>query len=144
VRALAVAAVLVSLLWGCGGREEDDLTAARATVKRYFAALAAQRADVACRQLTRRSRSELAEVGERTLRIRPASCSATVDRLFRSQAASSLRRLSHAKVTRSRLDGKEAVITVEGVPSPFRVVREDGDWRIRSSPAVEADRESGG
>jgi hypothetical protein len=135
---LLATAALAAAVAGCGsggsGASRDG-AGARSAVARYFAALGGHRSGAACAQLTSESQDRLAEFGSDALRLRSHSCSATLDRLFASPAGPRLRGLAHAPVTSVKVRGEEATVAVRGVDAPLKVLRDDGAWRIESSPA---------
>lgn len=144
--ALLVTAALAAAVTGCGSSGHTvatrqsgggDAAAARATVERYFAALGGHDAAAACSQLTAESRKRLSEFGGDALHMRAHSCSRTLKRLFASPAGPRLRTLANARIASVQVTGEGAVVAVRGVDAPVKVVRDQGAWRIESSPTGE-------
>jgi hypothetical protein len=139
---LAAGVLLVAVAAGCGGsiHRAAPGAAARATVTRYFQALAAGRADRACATLTPESRTKLAEWGHEIVRLRERSCAAALGALLRSPGGPGLRRIgAGARVTAVRAGGEQATVRVAGVAQPLSVVRDGGAWLLESEPTGERD-----
>jgi hypothetical protein len=117
----------------------DRTAGARATVTRYFAALGGHHATAACSQLTPESQDKLSEFGGDALHMKRHSCSRTLKRLFASPAGPRLRTLAHAPIAAAKITGDGVVVSVRGVDTPVKVVKDQGAWRIESSPTGETD-----
>jgi hypothetical protein len=140
---LVVVAVAVG---GCGkgksGPPDDAVRGARATVERYFAALARADASATCAQLSEPSREKLAEYGADALKLRGAhSCDATIDALLGSTAGAALRTTARAaRVTRVRGKRERLEVRVAGVNRPLELVRTGTRYAIESEPIGEPDK----
>jgi IS4 transposase len=65
------------------------------------------------------------------MRLRGATCVRAVASLPQSDIK--------ARVTRIDVHGSRATAAVDGFDRPLTLVREDGTWRVQSSPTGEAD-----
>ena len=132
----AVAAALVGAvaLAGCGGSSSHSEAGPRATVQRYFAAVAAGQPRAACAELTEQSRQRLAERAQ-AVHARGNDCAAVMRVVFTSVYGSRLARLAHPRITALRVSGGKASASVEGVDAPLQLVDQDGTWRIDFAPA---------
>jgi hypothetical protein len=147
MRTLAAVALAAAALGGCGkdksGSPNDAVREARATVTRYFAALARADASASCAQLSEQSREKLAEYGKEALKLRgEESCDATVGALLQSTAGPGLRATARAaRIT--RVDGKRArlEVRVHGVDRPLELVPAEGRYAIESEPIGEPDKQ---
>jgi hypothetical protein len=138
--ALAAAAVAAA---GCGSGGGSTDSAQRATLQRYFAALAAKHPDAACAELTERSRERLAEFAK-PLKAGGNGCPATMNAVLASRYGQQLARLGHPVIDQVKTSGDHATADVDGVDKPLALSREGGTWRIEFTPSVEADKLPGG
>ena len=129
---MAAAAVALA---GCGGGSGGG---PRTTVQRYLKAISSGDAAGACGQMTEKSREKLGEFAHDTLGAGD-SCQDAIGVLLRSQAGSGLKQLGKARITRVETDGDKGEVRVDGLDRPIDVTREEGDWRIESSPTGETD-----
>lgn len=145
---LLATAALAAAVAGCGSSAggaskptagSGSAAAAKATVVRYFAALGGHHATAACSQLTPESQDKLSEFGGDALHMRPHSCPRTLKRLFASPAGPRLRELASAPIAAVKMTGEGAIVSVRGVDTPVKVVRDQGAWRIETSPTGETD-----
>lgn len=140
----AAALACAAAVSGCGGGSKPSGAAgARATVQRYFAAVAGQRPDAACAQLTDKSRERLAEFA-RPLQAGGGGCAATMRAVLSSAYGKRLARFAHPKITALSVSGTKASASVDGVAKPLSLVSEGGAWHIDFVPSVEADKLPGG
>jgi hypothetical protein len=148
-RSLAAAALATTAaaLGACGngksGPPDDAVRGARATVARYFAALARADAGGSCAQLSERSREKLAEYGADALKLRGArSCDATIGALLQSTAGPGLRATARAaRVTRVAGERERLEVRVAGVDRPLELVRAGSGYAIESEPLGEPDKQ---
>lgn len=131
-----------ALTAGCGSSAAND-AGPRATIARYFAAVAAQKPDAACAELNERSRERLAEFAK-PLGAQVADCPATMHVVLASRYGQQLAKLGHPVIDQIRTSGDRATATVDGVDQPLALTREAGTWRIEFTPSVEADKLPGG
>lgn len=136
MRRALVAAVLAGATLGCGG--STDPGGPRATLKRYFAAVADGRPRAACAELTAASRARLADLAESVGRP-GGGCPATMRAVFASPYGRRLAALRHPKITHLSVHGNRATADVAGVDGPLQLQRSSGRWRIDFKPSVEAD-----
>lgn len=132
-----------TVLAGCGGGGADKGAPARATLQRYFAAVAAGRPQAACSELTERSQERLAEFAK-PLHSGADSCAATMRVVLGTSYGRRLGRLAHPRITRLTVHGASAVAAVDGVDRPLELRHEGATWRIDFTPSVEADKLPGG
>jgi len=123
--------LLVPLLaaTGCGGGGETGKVSAAA--QSYVAAFSAHDANATCRALTRSSQEQVAEFAREHMHLRGATCAKAVALLPPANR--------HAKVGDVEVDGSHATAFVDGFDRPLTLVREDGTWRVQSSPSGETD-----
>jgi hypothetical protein len=115
---------------GCGASGGDDPKAS-AAAQSYVAAFTAHDAGATCRALTEHSREQVAEFAREHMRLHGATCAKAVALLPHSD--------TQATVTRIEVHGARATASVDGFDRPLTLVREDGTWRVQSSPTGEAD-----
>jgi hypothetical protein len=122
--------LLVPLLavTGCGGDETGKVSAA---AQSYVAAFSAHDANATCRALTRESQEQVAEFAREHMHLRGATCAKAVALLPPANR--------HAKVGDVKVDGSHAIAFVDGFDRPLTLVRENGTWRVQSSPSGETD-----
>jgi IS4 transposase len=125
-----IALIALAAFAGCGGSKGDDPKAS-AAAQSYVAAFTAHDAGATCRALTEHSREQVAEFAREHMRLRGATCAKAVALLPQSDI--------QAKVTRIDVHGARATAAVDGFDRPLTLVREDGTWRVQSSPTGEAD-----
>jgi hypothetical protein len=123
--ALAVAPVLA----GCGGG--DDSAKVSAAAQSYVAAFSAHDAKATCLALTERSQEQVAEFAREHMHLRGATCPKAVALLPPAGEG--------AKVATVEVHGSRATAAVDGFDRPLTLVREDGTWRVQSSPSGETD-----
>lgn len=142
--AVTAAVLGAAALAGCGssGNGGDD-AAPRATLQRYFGAVAAQKPKDACAELTEASRERLAEFAK-PLHAGGEGCEATMRVVLASRYGQRLTRLAHPVISKLAVDGQHATASVDGVDTPVKLTREEADWRIEFTPSVEADKLPGG
>jgi len=133
VRSSAAALLGAAALAGCGGSASSSASGARATVQRYFAAIARGRADTACAELTEQSRQRLAELAK-TLHAKGAGCPAVMHVVLTSVYGKRLGQFARPRITALRVSGGKATASVDGVDHPLRLIDEDGTWRIDFAP----------
>ncbi len=133
------------LLAGCGGSGGGDSggAPARATVQRYFAAVAAGRSAAACAELNPRSRERLAEFAK-PLHATGDGCTATMRVVLGTSYGKQLARLAHPRITSLSVHGSRATAAVDGVDRPLELTQTRGSWQIEFTPSVEADKLPGG
>jgi hypothetical protein len=131
VRRLAItfAIVLAPALTGCGGGDEGAKVSAAA--QSYVAAFTAHDAKATCLALTHESREQVAEFAHEHMHLRRATCTKAVALLPPAGEG--------AKVAGVKVHGSRATAAVEGFDRPLTLVREDGTWRVQSSPSGETD-----
>jgi hypothetical protein len=136
--ALAVLAAAFALgAAGCGGSGGGDPV--RTTVTRYLDALGHGDAAGICAAVSPKTREKEAEFGADRLRIKPASCRATIDRLMASVAGPRLRGLGKARIVSVVRHGDRAEVRIDGFDRPTDVVREGRSWLIDAAPTGEKD-----
>jgi hypothetical protein len=123
--------LLVALLaaTGCGGGDETGKVSAAA--QSYVAAFSAHDANATCRALTRSSQERVAEFAREHMHLHGATCAKAVALLPPANR--------HAKVGDVKVHGSHATAFVDGFDRPLTLVREDGTWRVQSSPSSETD-----
>jgi hypothetical protein len=114
---------------GCGGGDEAGQVSAAA--QSYVAAFSAHDANDTCRALTHSSQEQVAEFAREHMHLRGATCAKAVALLPPPTR--------HAKVGDVKVDGSHATAFVDGFDRPLTLVREDGTWRVQSSPSGETD-----
>jgi hypothetical protein len=122
--------LLVPLLavTGCGSDETGKVSAA---AQSYVAAFSAHDANATCRALTHESQEQVAEFAREHMHLRGATCARAVALLPPANR--------HAKVGDVKVDGSHATAFVDGFDRPLTLVRENGTWRVQSSPSGETD-----
>jgi hypothetical protein len=115
---------------GCGG-SGDERGKVSAAAQSYVAAFAAHDANATCLALTRESQAHVAEFAREHMHLRGATCAKAVALLPPAGAG--------AKVGGVEVHGARATATVDGFDRPLILVREDGQWRVQSSPSGETD-----
>jgi hypothetical protein len=135
--ALLAAAALLAAPAGAGAAGKT--AAVRHSIDAYFDALARHDAPATCAHLTRKSREKLAEFGKDKLRIRHASCAATLRTLFRSQYGGPKGGHRRHRVRAVTIHGRIATAKVQNVERPMRLERAAGHWLIDSEPTGETD-----
>jgi hypothetical protein len=113
--------------------------AVRHSIDAYFDALARHDAPGTCFHLTEKSREKLAEFGKDKLRIRHASCAATLRALFRSRYGGPKGGHRRHRVRTVTIHGRIATAKVQNVEGPMRLERAAGHWLIDSEPTGETD-----
>jgi hypothetical protein len=129
----SVAAALLpaaALLAGCGGGS-DDSGKVSAAAQSYVAAFTAHDAAATCRAMTDSSQEQVAEFAREHMHLRGATCAKAVALLPPADRA--------AKVGRVKVHGSRATAFVDGFDRPLVLVREDGSWRVQSTPSGETD-----
>jgi hypothetical protein len=123
--------LLVPLLaaTGCGGGDETGKVSAAA--QSYVAAFSAHDANATCRALTRSSQEQVAEFAREHMHLRGATCARAVALLPPAGEG--------AKVGDVKVHGSRATAFVDGFDRPLVLVREDGTWRVQSTPSGETD-----
>ena len=121
--------IVVFAVTGCGGGEETGKVSAAA--QSYVAAFSAHDANATCRALTRESQEQVAEFAREHMHLRGATCAKAVALLPPANP--------HAKVGDVKVHGSHATAFVDGFDRPLTLVREDGTWRVQSSPSGETD-----
>jgi hypothetical protein len=118
---------------GCGGGGGDGEARgeASAAAQSYVAAFTAHDAKATCLALTHDSQEQVAEFAREHMHLRAATCAKAVALLPPAR--------SGAKVGDVKVDGSRATAFVEGFDRPLTLVREDGTWRVQSSPSGETD-----
>jgi hypothetical protein len=128
------------VITGCGGSSPPSgPDAARAAVKRYFEAVAAQQPQAACAQLTTDSQQRLAEFAK-PLRAGDDTCTSTMRAVLSTTYGKALGRLAGARILNVAIHGKTAVAAVDGVDKPLQLSLGSAGWRIEFTPSVEADK----
>lgn len=136
--ALAAALLGAAAVAGCGGSSQPSAADARATVQRYFAAVASQRADAACAELSARSRQRLAEAAA-LVHAAGKGCPGTMRAVFGSAYGRRLARFAHPHITALKVSGSTATAVVEGVDKPLELRAASGSWGIEFAPSVGPD-----
>ena len=126
-RALLIAVPLIAA--GCGGSDERGKVSAAA--QSYVAAFSAHDAKATCLALTRSSQEQVAEFARQHMHLRGATCTKAVALLPPARR--------DAKVGAVKVDGSRATAFVDGFDRPLTLVRENGSWRVQSSPSGETD-----
>jgi hypothetical protein len=126
-RALILAIPLLAA--GCGSG--DDRAKVSAAAQSYVAAFKAHDAAATCRALTDASQEQIAEFAREHMHLRAATCAKAVALLPPAGRG--------AKVGAVRVDGAHATAAVDGFDRPLMLVRDDGTWRVQSTPSGEAD-----
>jgi hypothetical protein len=127
-RALILAVPLLATA-GCGGG--DERAKASAAAESYVAAFSAHDAKATCLALTHASQQQVAEFAREHMHLRDATCVKAVALLPPAGEG--------AKVGDVEVDGSRATAFVDGFDRPITLVREDGTWRVQSSPSGETD-----
>jgi hypothetical protein len=128
--ALAGALVTAALAGGCGGGG-DDTAKVSAAAQSYVAAFTAHDAAATCRAMTEASRERVAEFAREHMHLHGATCAKAVALLPPADAG--------AKVGTVKVSGSHATVSVDGFDRPLALVREDGTWRVQSTPSGETD-----
>jgi hypothetical protein len=123
----ALAAATVAT--GCGGG--NDAAEVSAAAQSYVAAFTAHDAAATCRAMTDSSQEQVAEFAREHMHLRGATCARAVALL---PPASRSSRVGDVKV-----HGSRATAFVDGFDRPLSLVREDGSWRVQSTPSGETD-----
>jgi hypothetical protein len=127
--AITTALALAPVLAGCGGG--DDSAKVSAAAQSYVAAFSAHDAKATCLALTERSQEQVAEFAREHMHLRGATCAKAVALLPPAGEG--------AKVATVEVHGSRATAAVDGFDRPLTLVREDGTWRVQSSPSGETD-----
>ena len=127
--ASAGALALVLVACGCGGGDESAKVSAAA--QSYVAAFSAHDAKATCLAMTESSREQVAEFAHEHMHLRAATCAKAVALLPPAGRG--------AKVGAVKVDGSHATAAVDGFDRPLTLVRQDGTWRVQSSPSGETD-----
>lgn len=125
----ALVLVVPLLAAGCGGG--DDTAKVSAAAQSYVAAFAAHDAAGTCRALTEHSREQVAEFAREHMHLHAATCAKAVALLPPAG--------EDATVATVKVHGSRATASVDGFDRPLILVREDGTWRVQSSPSGETD-----
>jgi hypothetical protein len=121
--------LLAPVLAGCGGG--DDTAKVSAAAQSYVAAFSAHDAKATCLALTERSQEQVAEFAREHMHLRGATCPKAVALLPPAGEG--------ARVATVDVHGSRATAAVDGFDRPLTLVREDGTWRVQSSPSGETD-----
>jgi predicted outer membrane protein len=127
--ATVAALALAGFAPGCGGG--DNAAEVSAAAQSYVAAFTAHDAKATCLALTRSSQEQVAEFAREHMHLRGATCTKAVALLPAVD--------TDATVDTVKVDGSHATASVDGFDRPLTLVRENGKWRVQSSPAGEAD-----
>ncbi|MCW3066260.1 MAG: exo-alpha-sialidase, partial [Solirubrobacterales bacterium] len=92
-----------------------------------------------CAAVSPTSRRRQAEFGADRLRLKPASCEATIGRLLDSPGGPRLRSLGSARIVSVERHGDRADVRIVGFDRPTEVVKQGKTWLIDASPAAEKD-----
>lgn len=142
---LAVLSMALVALAGCGGGAKGGSgkggtpppqsaePAIRSSVDGYLKALASGDAAAVCRSFSVKSRAAVATFGRDKLKA-ANTCTAAMQTIFKTQPKSRLKALGTARITRVDISGITAAARVQGLTTPIGVLREGGDWKIRSQP----------
>ena len=122
--------VLLLAVAGCGGGT-DETGKVSAAAQSYVAAFTAHDANATCRAMTRSSQEQVAEFAREHMHLRGATCPKAVALLPPAGAG--------AKVGDVKVHGARATAFVDGFDRPLALVRENGVWRVQSSPSGETD-----
>jgi putative lumazine-binding protein len=133
VALLAVAALLATP----AGAAAAGTPAVRHSINGYFDALARHDAPGTCAHLTKKSREKLAEFGKDKLKLRHASCAATLRALFRSRYGGPKGGHRRHRVRAVTIHGRIATAKVQNVEGQMRLERAAGRWLIDSEPTGE-------
>jgi len=126
-RALILVAPLLAMA-GCGG---DDTGKVSAAAQSYVAAFSAHDANATCRAMTHSSQERVAEFAREHMHLRGATCAKAVALLPPAGEG--------AKVGDVKVHGSRATAFVDGFDRPLVLVREDGTWRVQSTPSGDTD-----
>ena len=126
-RALILLALLLAAA-GCGGSDTGKVSAA---AQSYVAAFTAHDANATCRAMTHESQERVAEFAREHMHLRGATCAKAVALLPPAGEG--------AKVGDVKVHGARATAFVDGFDRPLVLVREDGSWRVQSTPSGETD-----
>jgi hypothetical protein len=118
-----------ALVAGCGGGDQTGKVSAAA--QSYVAAFTAHDAAATCRAMTESSQEQVAEFAREHMHLRGATCAKAVALLPPAH--------SGAKVGAVKVHGSRATAFVDGFDRPLTLVREDGSWRVKSTPSGETD-----
>lgn len=130
-RALALLAPLL-VASGCGGGSgSDEAGKVSAAAQSYVAAFSAHDAGATCRAMTERSQELVAEFAREHMHLRGATCAKAVALLPAAPR--------DAKVGDVKVSGSRATVAVDGFDHPLLLVREQGAWRVQSTPSGETD-----
>jgi hypothetical protein len=129
MRRALIAVVPLLAAAGCGG--SHDTAKVSAAAQSYVAAFAAHDAAATCRALTGQSQEQVAEFAREHMHLRAATCAKAVALLPPAGKG--------AKVATVKVHGSRATASVDGFDRPLTLVREDGTWRVQSSPSGETD-----
>jgi hypothetical protein len=129
MRRALIAIVPLLAATGCGG--SDDTAKVSAAAQSYVAAFTAHDAPATCRALTEKSQEQVAEFAREHMQLRAATCATAVALLPPAGKG--------AKVATVKVHGSRATASVDGFDRPLTLVREDGTWRVQSSPSGETD-----
>ena len=127
-RTLIVIAPLLAAA-GCGGGSDTGKVSAAA--QSYVAAFTAHDANATCRAMTHESQERVAEFAREHMHLRAATCAKAVALLPPAGQG--------AKVGDVKVHGARATAFVDGFDRPLVLVREDGSWRVQSTPSGETD-----
>ena len=96
-----------------------------------MAAFSAHDANATCRAMTHESQERVAEFAREHMHLRAATCAKAVALLPPAGQG--------AKVGDVKVHGTRATAFVDGFDRPLVLVREDGSWRVESTPSGETD-----
>lgn len=128
-RALVLTALLL-VVAGCGG-SSDQSGKVSAAAQSYVAAFSAHDAGATCRAMTEHSQELIAEFAREHMHLRGATCARAVALLPAAPRG--------AKVGDVQIKGSRATVAVDGFDRPLQLVRENGAWRVQSTPSGETD-----
>lgn len=137
---LSLIVAVFGALAGCGGGDAKPAkptpspeSEARASVDGYLKALGRADATAVCEAFSVKSREDIATFGRDKLKSK-ATCTDALKTLLKGQTGSRLKTLGSAKVLGVKVTGNTGEARVEGLDGPIGILREGGEWRIRSEP----------
>jgi hypothetical protein len=131
MRRLAIMSALVLGAGAAGCGAGDDSAKVTAAAQSYVAAFTAHDAKATCMALTRSSQAQVAEFAREHMHLRAPTCAKVVALLPPVD--------TDAKVVSVDVDGARATASVDGFDRPLTLQREDGTWRVKSTPTGEVD-----
>jgi hypothetical protein len=145
VTLIALAALAIA---GCGGSRHAATPASgpssardavAQTIRGYFAAVTAGRANDTCASFTPSSREKLAEFGHEQLGLAHGSCARTLRAFFTNSASRQVRSGGAHEVSNIAIHGARATARVNGVERAMKLELVGGRWLIDSEPTGETD-----